>query len=77
VDDPATIATQDLAVVGDIASDKLAKYEGWGRASDAATVAGQAVDRLSALEGKIKPDVTVERTHREACIDVTPSKIAD
>jgi hypothetical protein len=80
VDDPESIATKDLAVVGGIASDKVAKYEGWGNSTrDPGTAVAAVVDRLAALEGRLT--ITVERTSdtepRRPPIDTTPSKTAE
>lgn len=77
VNDPESIATKDLAVVGGIASDKLARYESWGNSMRGPETAVAAVaDRLSQLEGKLT--ITVERTHPEAAtpppIDMTPAR---
>jgi len=56
-----------LAVVGSIASYKLAKYEGWGSTSrDPGATASAFIDHLAALEGKLKLELNVERTHPEA-----------
>jgi hypothetical protein len=43
--------------------DKIAKYEARGnRSHDLGNAAATAVDRLAALEGKLKLEITVERT---------------
>jgi hypothetical protein len=60
---PEEISTKDLAVVSGIAADKVSAYEGWRhRNHDPAAAAAAAVDRLAALEGKLKLEITVERT---------------
>jgi hypothetical protein len=63
VENPESIRTKDLSVTNGIALDKIRAYEGWWhRSHDPAAVAAAAVDRLAALEGKLKLEVTVERT---------------
>jgi hypothetical protein len=63
VDDPASMGVKDLAVVNGIALDKIAKYESWGRDhADGSNLVGQVYDRLKALEGRVRLEVTVERT---------------
>ena len=53
VEHPDEISTKDLAVVGGIATDKVAKFEGWGRDQGSSSVASQVADRLGALGGTL------------------------
>jgi hypothetical protein len=50
-------------VVSGICADKVSTYEGWRHKNyDPGAAASAAIDRLSQLEGKVKLEVTVERT---------------
>jgi len=59
-------------VINGIASDKIAKYEGWGtRSHDPSASAANFLDRLAQIEGELTIKV---RRAAPPTIDVAPSK---
>jgi len=61
--DAHALTRTDLAVINGIALDKIAKQENWGRVDhNPGAAAGSLLSKLAELEGKLKLEITVERT---------------
>ena len=72
LDDAEGISTKDLAVIGGIASDKLAKAEGWG--PEGATEPGSGLDAILNKLAATGGTVTLAVSPGEQAIDVTPDR---